>query len=252
MIQKGKIKYLTLFEASGKCNYSQEYLSLRARQGKLRSMKIGRNWYTTEDWLIEYLNSNGNNFNADNLKLEFKNITLNETNRLSNFPLEKAGVKNNFLKEKLAQKILIRTTDIVVKTILAPFVFLFVSFTIFFKEIYSFFKKGLDIFFTLCAILFSSFNFFVNVKNKTNSYLNIGLRIGVKHFYLLKNFLKIILSEFIKTKINSHKTKLSIDFKNFVFNFRSYLKEASWLLVPYLLWVTFAALLNFSIFILNK
>jgi len=47
-------KYLSLKEAVEYCDYSQEYLSLRARQGKLKAMKFGRNWVTTKDWIDEY------------------------------------------------------------------------------------------------------------------------------------------------------------------------------------------------------
>ncbi len=48
--------YISLSEAakySGR--YSQEYLSLRARQGKLKAVKIGRNWVTTKKWVDEYI-----------------------------------------------------------------------------------------------------------------------------------------------------------------------------------------------------
>lgn len=48
--------YISLQEAAKHCSYSQEYLSLRARQGKLRATKLGRNWVTTKKWLKEYLN----------------------------------------------------------------------------------------------------------------------------------------------------------------------------------------------------
>ncbi len=48
-------KYISLTEATKYCNYSQEYLSLRARQGKLRSIKLGRNWVTTKEWLRDYI-----------------------------------------------------------------------------------------------------------------------------------------------------------------------------------------------------
>ena len=67
-----KIKYISLQDASMACSYSQEYLSLRARQGKLKSKKIGRNWFTTKEWLNDYLTrievySNGlNNKNGKN------------------------------------------------------------------------------------------------------------------------------------------------------------------------------------------
>jgi hypothetical protein len=50
-----KANYITLAEAAEHSPYSQEYLSLRARQGKLRAVKRGRNWYTTPGWLDDYL-----------------------------------------------------------------------------------------------------------------------------------------------------------------------------------------------------
>lgn len=46
--------FITLREATRFCNYSQDYLNLRARQKKLRAVKIGRNWVTTREWLDEY------------------------------------------------------------------------------------------------------------------------------------------------------------------------------------------------------
>ncbi len=53
---KSEIKHISLSEAakySGR--YSQDYLSLRARQGKLKAIKIGRNWVTKKEWVGEYL-----------------------------------------------------------------------------------------------------------------------------------------------------------------------------------------------------
>jgi hypothetical protein len=47
--------YISLQDATKFCDYTQEYLSLRARQGKLKALKFGRNWVTKEDWLKEYL-----------------------------------------------------------------------------------------------------------------------------------------------------------------------------------------------------
>jgi len=55
-IMEEKTKYISLAETSKYCNYSQEYLSLRARQGKLKAIKIGRNWVTKKEWLRDYLN----------------------------------------------------------------------------------------------------------------------------------------------------------------------------------------------------
>ena len=53
-------KYISLQEATKYCDYSQEYLALRVRQGKLKATKIGRNWVTKKEWLEEYLRVFGN------------------------------------------------------------------------------------------------------------------------------------------------------------------------------------------------
>ena len=50
-------EYISLQEATKYCPYSQEYLSLRARQGKLKAVKFGRNWVTKKEWIQEYLRS---------------------------------------------------------------------------------------------------------------------------------------------------------------------------------------------------
>ncbi|HEB13579.1 MAG TPA: hypothetical protein ENI13_01215, partial [candidate division CPR3 bacterium] len=48
-------KFISLQQATEYCDYTQEYLSLRARQKKLKAQKIGRNWVTTREWLQEYV-----------------------------------------------------------------------------------------------------------------------------------------------------------------------------------------------------
>ncbi|KKQ67540.1 MAG: Fic family protein [Parcubacteria group bacterium GW2011_GWA2_38_27] len=48
-------KYISLHKATTYCQYSQEYLSLRARTGKLKAVKLGRNWMTKKEWLDEYV-----------------------------------------------------------------------------------------------------------------------------------------------------------------------------------------------------
>jgi hypothetical protein len=48
-------KYLSMADAAKICPYEQEYLSLLARRQELRAEKIGRNWYTTIEWLNDYL-----------------------------------------------------------------------------------------------------------------------------------------------------------------------------------------------------
>ena len=47
--------YISLQEVTKYCPYTQEYLSLRARQGKLKAVKFGRNWVTKKEWLDDYL-----------------------------------------------------------------------------------------------------------------------------------------------------------------------------------------------------
>lgn len=63
-------EYISLQEATKYCDYSQEYLSLRARQGKLKAKKFGRNWVTTKEWLNEYLENNGTYNNHNEIKAQ--------------------------------------------------------------------------------------------------------------------------------------------------------------------------------------
>ena len=55
MIKNKKLIYISLADAAKHCDYSQDYLSLRARQGKLKAVKMGRNWVTRQEWLNEYI-----------------------------------------------------------------------------------------------------------------------------------------------------------------------------------------------------
>lgn len=47
-------EYITLFQAAKLCPYSEPYLRLRARQGKLKSIKLGKKWATTAQWVKDY------------------------------------------------------------------------------------------------------------------------------------------------------------------------------------------------------
>ena len=47
--------FINLKEASKYCNYSQEYLSLLARRGKLSAIKINKEWVTTREAIDEYV-----------------------------------------------------------------------------------------------------------------------------------------------------------------------------------------------------
>ncbi len=53
-VEQNKNKYISLVEAAKISPYSEPYLRLRARQGKLKSIKIGRKWMTTAEWLQDY------------------------------------------------------------------------------------------------------------------------------------------------------------------------------------------------------
>ncbi|MFH1712579.1 MAG: hypothetical protein ABH896_00100, partial [Candidatus Jacksonbacteria bacterium] len=60
--------FISLSQACEGTPYSQEYLSLRARQGKLKAIKKGRNWVTTKEWLKEYVITSS----WEHKKLEFQ------------------------------------------------------------------------------------------------------------------------------------------------------------------------------------
>ncbi|MEK7165157.1 MAG: hypothetical protein AAB779_04370, partial [Patescibacteria group bacterium] len=55
MKNKSQKQYIPLSEAAPLTPYSAAYLKLRILQGKLKGKKIGRNWYTTEGAINEYL-----------------------------------------------------------------------------------------------------------------------------------------------------------------------------------------------------
>jgi len=48
-------RFLSLGEAAKLVPYSQEYLSLLARRGRLAAVKIGKNWHVTQEALDDYL-----------------------------------------------------------------------------------------------------------------------------------------------------------------------------------------------------
>lgn len=55
--QKPGQKYAPLREICKGSPYSQEYLSLLARRGKIEAVKFGRNWYSTKEAIKRYLSS---------------------------------------------------------------------------------------------------------------------------------------------------------------------------------------------------
>lgn len=55
----GADELLPLKELAKETSYSQEYLSLRARQGALDAVKIGKLWYSSKNALKKYLSEHG-------------------------------------------------------------------------------------------------------------------------------------------------------------------------------------------------
>jgi len=55
MNNKKETEYISLSEAAKYSPYSADYLKLRARQGKLRAIKIGKIWVTKREWVEEYI-----------------------------------------------------------------------------------------------------------------------------------------------------------------------------------------------------
>ncbi|MDP3143215.1 MAG: hypothetical protein Q8N14_04690, partial [Candidatus Omnitrophota bacterium] len=52
--EEKNIKYISLSEASALSEISRDYLNVLIRRGKLKAIKIGKNWLTTRAWLEEY------------------------------------------------------------------------------------------------------------------------------------------------------------------------------------------------------
>lgn len=99
-------KLISLREAAKFCPYSQDYLSLRARQGKPEAKKVGRTWKTTRRWLEEYVKEVSSYKQA--LKNDFSDNDLDRTARkeklffsfLKKAEEEIARETNNFFKKK--------------------------------------------------------------------------------------------------------------------------------------------------------
>ncbi|MBI2642125.1 MAG: hypothetical protein HYW96_00940, partial [Candidatus Wildermuthbacteria bacterium] len=87
--QARKPKYISLLEASKISSYSQEYLSLRARQNKLRALKIGRNWVTTKAWLKEYTKITGK---TPGVFVQQPGVSAKFVEPPANLPIEDVGV----------------------------------------------------------------------------------------------------------------------------------------------------------------
>jgi cell filamentation protein, protein adenylyltransferase len=64
--QKPEGKFLPIRDVFKNTPYSQEYLSLLARRGKLEAVKFGRNWYTSKEAIDEYIESHRNKRGVNN------------------------------------------------------------------------------------------------------------------------------------------------------------------------------------------
>ena len=130
-----KEKFISLLDASKLCNYSQDYLSLRARQKKLKSRKIGRNWYTTEAWLNGYIKNNGKGIVPDRrVLLEVKQ----SADGLANKRLieNKKEASKNFLRRPFNL-----SANLIANIIFAPFFLIGVLIKATGKEFFSIFKN---------------------------------------------------------------------------------------------------------------
>ncbi len=58
-LQTGDAQFVSLADASAGTPYSQEYLSLLARNGRIGAKKIGRNWFTTRAAVLQYIDAVG-------------------------------------------------------------------------------------------------------------------------------------------------------------------------------------------------
>lgn len=54
---KLKEKLISLAEATRYCSYSQEYLGKLAKEGKLEAIKVKRNWMTSKEAILKYIES---------------------------------------------------------------------------------------------------------------------------------------------------------------------------------------------------
>ena len=57
--QSKNLEYIPLSEAGHILNTSRDYMNVLVRRGKLRAVKLGRNWFTTNEWLSEFRTPTG-------------------------------------------------------------------------------------------------------------------------------------------------------------------------------------------------
>src|SRR3989344_2927436 len=91
MPSQPKVEYISLAEAAKLSPYSKEYLGLRARQGKLKAVRIGRNWATTKSWLKQYVQS-AEESKSGTSEIKFVNAKLQQETQPLKLPAQIPGV----------------------------------------------------------------------------------------------------------------------------------------------------------------
>ncbi len=111
-------EYISLAKAAEGSPYSQEYLSLRARQGKLKAVKLGRNWATKQEWVDEYFAGMQDYRQELNQKIEHNIIkqiqgpvavalkTAEENQAIIKQPVEPVEIEEFEIKETDSQEII--------------------------------------------------------------------------------------------------------------------------------------------------
>jgi len=70
-------QFISLAAAAKMTNYSQDYISLLCRQGKLKAEKLGRNWVTTKEWIDEYVDKAAGKI-VDTVPVKIKEVDKKE------------------------------------------------------------------------------------------------------------------------------------------------------------------------------
>lgn len=95
---------LTLSEAAKVAGFTPEYLNMLARKKKLQAMKIGRNWFTTQNWLNDFFHPE---LKTSNVVLEEEVKTgpdMNAPQELVNSEKDPvANYENNFSQKEPAR-----------------------------------------------------------------------------------------------------------------------------------------------------
>ena len=61
-------EYIPLSEAAEILSTSRDYVNVLVRRGKLHAIKLGRNWVTTNEWLLEYQPNSTKYFEIEKIK----------------------------------------------------------------------------------------------------------------------------------------------------------------------------------------